>query len=143
MVIEISIVEDIVKEKDIDGNRDRRGGAIRDKSACQYSPSTPPPRHPPFQRPYLISVQHLPNCSSTTLYLCDTFLYSFTFFLILQTSAWVSHILWDGYFVLFSRLDFPKHETVHTVAPPPLLPLSREYFHKLNRGGKLPQQSVS
>ena len=33
MVIEIGIVEDIVKEKDIDGNRDR-GGAIRDKSAC-------------------------------------------------------------------------------------------------------------
>ena len=59
MVIEIvGIVGDIVKEKDIDGNRDR-GGAIRDKSAFA-SPA-------PSQRPYLISVQHLPNCCSSTL----------------------------------------------------------------------------
>ena len=130
------------------------GGAIRDKYACLYNPPLPPHTPTsPFQRPYLISVQHLPNCSSALPVWDPPLLLHFSWFRkhTQVLGKWgFAHILWDMYWLLcaFLTSKFSKTWKVHTVAwsphpTPSLPPLSREYFHKLNWGGKLPQQPVN
>ena len=121
------------------------------QSATNLLASTAPPPHPPDtlrSRDLILSQSNI-CLTAPPLYLCGTSLYYYYIFLdFLQISAWkkrgLTHSL--GWLLCtFLTSKFSKTRTVHTVAPLPslALPLSREYFHKLNRGGKLPQQSVS
>ena len=72
MVIDIGTDEDIIKEKDIFGKRERDIEIVvkeidgdRDRRAQSATNLLLPVQ--PLPRPYLISVQHLPNYCSSTL----------------------------------------------------------------------------
>ena len=135
-------IEIVVKE--IDGDRDRRA-----QSATNLLlPVQPLPRD-------LILSQSNICLTAPPLYLCETLLFFYILYDFVNKDKCMEkeglHTFFGkgiGYFVIFSRLNFQKHEkyiqlpctpTQHPLSPP----LSREYFHKLNRGGKLPQQSVN